>query len=270
MSQKRVWGEVAQIVEEVCLRLEAGDPLAVVCRDEEMPHLSTLRGWLERFPDLQAKVAAARAVGLEVQRARPLVGRVRPVAFDEVLGDAVCARLAAGSKGLEAVCAAVDMPSSATVYRWLADYPEFATQYGQARQVQAHRMFDEARAIAKAATTKSAAVAKLRIDTLKWQAAKLAPRVYGARVERDLEPETPVFNVHIRDLRLESEVKVLRRMIAEAGMSLPEVSAKNEIPEVVPGLNRGTTARLMAEGKLPGSMGPSLEGSSSVEAENWL
>lgn len=245
MSRKRVWGEVALVVEEVCLRLEAGEPLAVVCREAEMPHESTLRAWLKRFPDLKARVDGARATGLAVQMARPLVGRVRPVVFDEALADAVCERLAAGSQGLEAVCAAVDLPSSATVYRWLADYPEFAARYGEARQIQAHRMFDEARAIAQAATAKSVAVAKLRIDTLKWQAAKLAPRVYGARVERDLEPAEPVINVQLRDFSLEREVKLLRGMVTEAGMSLPEVSALNPIPPQLPGMNRREAAKVV-------------------------
>ncbi len=245
MSRKRVWGEVAPVVEEVCLRLEAGEPLAVVCREAEMPHESTLRAWLRRHPDLKAKVDAARAAGAAVMAARPLVIRVRPVVFDEALAAAVCERLAAGSQGLEAVCAAPDLPSSATVYRWLADYPDFAAQYGQARQVQAHRMFDEARAIARAATARSVAVAKLRIDTLKWQAAKLAPRVYGARVEKDLEPEAPVINVQVRDFCLEDEVETLRAMVTAAGMSLPEVSALNPIPPRLPGLDRGEAAKVV-------------------------
>ena len=219
MSRKRVWGEVALVVDEVCLRLEAGDPLAVVCRSEEMPQETTLRGWLARFPDLKARVEAARAVGLAVQAARPLVGRVRPVAFDEALANLVCERLAAGSQGLEAVCAATDLPSSATVYRWLADYPGFAAQYGEARRIQAHRMFDEARAIAKAATPKSVAVAKLRIDTLKWQAAKLAPRVYGVRAEPEAERPMVVEIVKFGDTRrLEAQVAALQARLAQAGL----------------------------------------------------
>ena len=230
MSRKRVWGEVALVVEEVCLRLEAGDPLAVVCRSEDMPQETTLRGWLKRFPDLKVRVDAARTTGLAVQAARPLVVRVRPVVFDEALGEAVCERLAAGADGLEAVCASPDLPSSATVYRWLADYPDFAAQYGEARRIQAHRMFDEARAIAKAATTKSVAVAKLRIDTLKWQAAKLAPRVYGVRPAVEEEAGPPVFNIEIVKFgdadRLQKEVDDLRARLAAAGLELPPPSVE--------------------------------------------
>lgn len=246
MSRKRVWGEVALVVDEVCLRLEAGDPLAVVCRSEEMPHESTLRAWLKRFPDLAVRVEAARAKGLALMAERPPVIRVRPVAFHADLARAVCERLAAGSQGLEAVCAAQDMPSSATVYRWLADYPEFAAQYGEARRIQAHRMFDEARAIAKAATAKSVAVAKLRIDTLKWQAAKLAPRVYGVRPVA--EPEAPQqMIVQLRDFHLENEVEVLRAMLTEAGISLPADSAENLIPPHLPNMNRYQAARVVEE-----------------------
>lgn len=229
MSQ-RVWGDIARVVEEVCLRLERGESLAEVCRVAEMPPETTLRAWLRRFPELKARVDGARAVSLSVRQARPLVERVRPVAFHDGLAAALLERLAAASEGLEAVCAAADMPSSATVYRWLADYPDFAASYGQARQVQAHRMFDEARAIARAATDKTVRVAKLRIDTLKWQAAKLAPRVYGARVERDLEPEAPVFNIEIVKFgdadRLQKEVDDLRARMAAAGLELPPPSVE--------------------------------------------
>ena len=41
------------------------------------------------------------------------------------------------------ICSQVDMPSVATVMRWLHDYPEFAKQYALAKEMYAHCIFDE-------------------------------------------------------------------------------------------------------------------------------
>ena len=41
------------------------------------------------------------------------------------------------------ICSQVDMPSVATVMRWLADYSEFSKQYAQAKEMYAHCIFDE-------------------------------------------------------------------------------------------------------------------------------
>lgn len=75
------------------------------------------------------------------------------------------------------------MPSESTVYKRLASDEEFAEKYARARQVQAHREFEEIREIADAADPENVAVARLRIDARKWRASKMAPKVYGERLD---------------------------------------------------------------------------------------
>lgn len=104
--------------------------------------------------------------------------------------DAICQLIADGAT-LRGICARSDMPSSATVCRWLAANVEFRLQYTAAREAQAEIILDEVLAIADeaitAATPAEAAVAvhrnKLRIDARKWLIGRLAPKRYGERLD---------------------------------------------------------------------------------------
>ena len=78
------------------------------------------------------------------------------------------------------------MPSRTTVVRWLSEKPEFRNQYAQAREDQADALFDEALDIARSATNQDAHAKRLLVDTIKWAAAKLRPKVYG-RAEADVD-----------------------------------------------------------------------------------
>ncbi|ARO14425.1 hypothetical protein BVG79_01079 [Ketogulonicigenium robustum] len=68
-----------------------------------------------------------------------------------------------------------------TFYKKLAEDDDFAKRYARAREVQAHREFDEIRDIADRADSESVGLAKLQIDARKWRAGKLAPKVYGEK-----------------------------------------------------------------------------------------
>ena len=71
-------------------------------------------------------------------------------------------------------------------------------KYAHARDVQADTKFDQAWDIADKATPENVAVARLQIDTIKWQAGKLAPKKYGEKLAlgqaEDLGPLTVVIN----------------------------------------------------------------------------
>lgn len=76
------------------------------------------------------------------------------------------------------------LPSEATFYRRLqSGDTEFCEKYARARESQAHREAEEIREIADAATPEDVHVARLRMDARKWRAGKLAPKVYGDKIE---------------------------------------------------------------------------------------
>jgi hypothetical protein len=121
----------------------------------------------------------------------------RPSDFTPELGQLILERIAEG-ESLRKVCRADDLPSRETVRRWLRDDPEFRAQYALAREEQADAKFEEAWEIADAATSETVQVARLKVDTIKWQASKLAPKVYGDKLaiggDDALGPLTVVIN----------------------------------------------------------------------------
>jgi hypothetical protein len=66
-----------------------------------------------------------------------------------------------------------------TVYAWMRRDPAFAYMVGLAREHQAALKLDLAWAIARDAEPQTVGVARLQIQTLRWHAARLAPRAYA-------------------------------------------------------------------------------------------
>lgn len=115
----------------------------------------------------------------------------RPSDFTPEIANEICERLAKGESLRKITDDERDdfMPCASTVRNWLArgeageePYDAFLRQYARAREGQADFKFEEAWEIASKATPENVAVARLQIDTVKWQAAKLAPKKYGDKV----------------------------------------------------------------------------------------
>jgi len=169
----------AEITAHVAARVSLGERLCdILTASDGMPGRTQFLAWMRREPELARIYKLARRSNARRWWSPP----GRPLRYAAALGSAVCARIAEGA-GLEEACAEPGMPSSATVYKWLARHDEFATAYGRARQAQADRLFDRAREVAERATESSWRRDKLLIDTLRWQASKLAPLKYGVRPE---------------------------------------------------------------------------------------
>jgi len=106
----------------------------------------------------------------------------RPLEFSQATADAICEQLADGIS-LRTICKAAKMPARSTVFKWLANVPEFADQYARAREAQADTMFEDVLDIADTATPEEVQVARLRVDARKWMAGKLRPKVYGDKLD---------------------------------------------------------------------------------------
>ena len=96
------------------------------------------------------------------------------------------------------ICSQVDMPSVATMMRWLSDYPEFAKQYAQAKEMYAHCIFDEIQHIADTCNPNEVQKAKLMIDARKLVAAKLAPKKYGDKIEHEQDIEHREITINVK------------------------------------------------------------------------
>lgn len=101
--------------------------------------------------------------------------------YKPTIASAICEKLARG-ESLAKICGKereADYPSQTTVYRWLKERPRFAREYAVAREAQADFFIDEILTIADEGENPTRD--KIKIDTRKWVAAKLAPRRYGEK-----------------------------------------------------------------------------------------
>jgi hypothetical protein len=189
--------------EMICRRAAAGESLMSIGREVGMPSRDTIRNWRLRHEDFAQALAKAQREGR--RRARVCDGLVqamkprgvrrgvkggRITTYRPKLAQEICERIAMG-EALSAICAEAGMPCAVSVYNWLRIHPDFADLYAQAREVQAHLMFDQMGEIARRVTPETAGASRLAFDILRWQAARLAPKKYGERIG-DLEPDRRV------------------------------------------------------------------------------
>jgi hypothetical protein len=52
-----------EVVEKICERLSKGEPLAAICRDEDMPSVTTMWQWEQNYPIVSESIARARSEG---------------------------------------------------------------------------------------------------------------------------------------------------------------------------------------------------------------
>lgn len=130
------------------------------------------------------------------------------------------------------------MPSTVTVFRWLGDpqYAEFRNMYALAREAQADYLADESIEIADDARNdwmeareneqsegwklngEHVQRSKLRIDTRRWFASKIAPRKYGEAVKVQGDPEAP--------LAVSLDLKALSDTQLDALMAISKAATK--------------------------------------------
>ncbi len=125
-----------------------------------------------------------------------------PIRFSQEIFDEICAQIAEG-KSVKSICLKDGMPTERAFYKWLekAGNEHLVQQYAHARESQADTLFNDCLDIADQyeqtaekleGGTDHIQRAKLRIDTRKWMAGKLAPKKYGEKVaiggDKDMDP----------------------------------------------------------------------------------
>ena len=128
----------------------------------------------------------------------------RPPEFTQEIADNICEWLADG-KSLKSFCRQDGSPRASTVFRWLADprYVSFRDQYAKARDCLADTYFEDAVEIADDGSNdwilnndpenpgyrlngEHVQRSRLRVDTRKWAAGRLAPKKYGDKITTEL------------------------------------------------------------------------------------
>ena len=141
----------------------------------------------------------------------------RPSKYTEELAIEICTRLGLG-ESLRKICLDERMPSLASVMTWLTKKPDFLEQYTRAREIQAETQFDELIDIVDQPPELShitnkdgelvevkfdssyVAWMKLRVDTRKWTAARMAPKKYGEQKQAEQTQDLTVIDVNVRDM----------------------------------------------------------------------
>ncbi len=111
----------------------------------------------------------------------------RPSGYTPAKADTICDEIADG-KSLRSVCARKAMPDKKTVLRWLRQNEDFRAQYARAREAAADAAYEDIVEIESKLMAKEMHpnTARVLIDSIKWRASKLKPKVYGDRSQVDL------------------------------------------------------------------------------------
>jgi hypothetical protein len=110
----------------------------------------------------------------------------RPTKYSIEWAERFCTLIAEGRSVAE-ICERRDQPSQQSVYTWLRENQDFLERYARAREAQADKFFKECIEIADAATHENCNVSRLRVDTRKWAAARLAPKKYSDHITHDVK-----------------------------------------------------------------------------------
>jgi hypothetical protein len=147
----------------------------------------------------------------------------RPTIYTEELGQKICKVVATHSLGLQKLCSMFQwMPDKTTINEWRWSIDSFSTQYTKAKIAQSELMAEDCIDIAddtsqdvtynklgdEICNTEFVNRSRLRVDTRKWIAAKLLPKIYGdMQKPADTEDGNKELREEMRALRAELDAK---------------------------------------------------------------
>jgi hypothetical protein len=137
--------------------------------------------------------------------------RGRPTVYTQELADLICNAVSSDIYSIRQLCEKnASLPPMNTIYNWLRMYPDFNDKYLKAKALQAHILVDEMVEISDDPANCVSEImqwAKVRIDTRKWMAQKLLPRLYGDKqqTEHSVSDSTKEVVKRVADINKENE-----------------------------------------------------------------
>lgn len=124
----------------------------------------------------------------------------RPSIYTPELAKKICDAIATNPVSIGRICKMnPDFPHIDTIFTWKREKPVFSEMYAQAKRDQIEVLVDQILDISDDSSndycenSKGESIfdsehvqrSRLKIDTRKWYASKLAPRIYGDKIEND-------------------------------------------------------------------------------------
>jgi hypothetical protein len=130
------------------------------------------------------------------KKAEPVRKKIgRPSMYTPELAAKICRAISSSTDSLSKICFNnKEFPMRETIWEWRIDYPEFANMYNDAKRAQADLLAEDILAISddslhdimineltgrETMNSEYVARSRLRVETRKWIACKLLPKVYG-------------------------------------------------------------------------------------------
>lgn len=144
----------------------------------------------------------------------------RPTDYTPELADRICQLVATNTCGLDELCDTYDfMPDESSVRLWRFKHVQFSLKYAQAKMFQAELLAEQIHKLSASVLTYhdsegneridsgSVALARLRVDSIKWHASKLAPKIYGDKLqtEHNINDSTKEVVKRVADINKENE-----------------------------------------------------------------
>jgi len=138
-------------------------------------------------------------------------------------------------RSLRQVCGDDGMPDIRTVTRWLVADADFAHKYARARMAQADVLFDRMEAVEEAVSAgqMDSHAARVVLDSMRWRASKLAPKVYGDRLDVSVTDTRISISgaLQAAQARLVDVIDVTPRALGSASSSASDADQGGEGPE---------------------------------------
>ena len=142
----------------------------------------------------------------------------RPTLYTKEFGKQICEKIASRGVGLLTLCKEnPEWPNPDTIYTWLRKHKEFADEYARAKKHQVLALVDEILEITDDSSRDDkyndkgevscdaewVSRSRLRVDTRKWLASKLVPKIYGDNViARELAEEIEELKVLLENAKI--------------------------------------------------------------------